>query len=72
MYCWPLSPPISMAGHERWVFVVGVLPALLVFWIRKNVPETEEWHAARSGTEKPPGIADLFRGPVVSCALFVL
>src|SRR5438552_3607299 len=30
---------------KRWVFVVGVLPAIIVFWIRKNVPEPEEWHA---------------------------
>jgi MFS family permease len=27
----------------RPLFVVGVLPALLVFWIRRNVPEPEVW-----------------------------
>lgn len=27
----------------RWVFFAGVLPALLVFWIRRNVPEPEMW-----------------------------
>lgn len=27
----------------RWVFFVGVLPALLVFWIQHDVPEPEIW-----------------------------
>src|SRR5437660_792496 len=33
---------------KRYVFLVGVLPALIVFWIRRNVPEPEEWHTARA------------------------
>lgn len=57
-----------MAGQERWVFVVGILPALLVFWIRKNVPEPDEWHAARSVTEAPP-LTALFRPPTLSVTL---
>ena len=37
-----------LAGRSpRLVFLVGVLPALLVFWIRKQVPETDVWHSAR-------------------------
>ena len=49
----------------RWVFLVGVLPALLVFWIRRRVPEPEEWHAARANSrERTPGIRDLFRGDI--------
>jgi len=49
----------------RWIFLVGVLPALLVLWIRRAVPEPEGWHAARQAESgPPPGIADLFRGPV--------
>jgi MFS family permease len=47
----------------RWIFVVGVLPALLTLWIRKEVPEPENWVAAR-GKTKPPGISELF-GPAV-------
>jgi MFS family permease len=47
----------------RTVFLVGVLPALLVFWIRKNVPETDEWRRAReSVAQAPPRLALLF-GP---------
>jgi len=49
----------------RCVFLVGVLPALIVVWIRRAVPETEEWQEAklRSGREVPR-VADLFRGSV--------
>ncbi len=55
-----------LAGQSpRVVFLVGVLPALLVLWIRREVPETEEWRAAkRRATDASPGIADLFRGEV--------
>ena len=35
----------------RAVFLVGVLPALVVFWIRRNVPESEIWR--RQQSEKP-------------------
>ncbi|MFO0890353.1 MAG: MFS transporter [Isosphaeraceae bacterium] len=52
-----------LAGwNPRVVFLVGVLPALLVFWIRREVPEPEEWHQARaSAREVQPRIRDLFR-----------
>jgi MFS family permease len=50
---------------KRWVFVVGVLPALIVFWIRKNVPEPEEWHAAKMNAgHARPRVAELFEGSV--------
>src|SRR5262245_48939014 len=40
---------LSVAGlPNRSVFLVGVLPALLVLWIRKAVPEPKEWHEAKS------------------------
>jgi len=61
----------QMAGHERWVFVVGILPALLVFWIRRHVPEPEEWAQAQSAGEKL-GIVDLFRGDVRRTTLLVI
>ena len=55
-----------LAGQSpRVVFLVGVLPALLVLWIRREVPETEEWRAAKGhATDASPGIVDLFRGGV--------
>jgi MFS family permease len=49
---------------HRTIFLVGILPALLTLWIRKAVPETEEWEQARK-TSAPPRIRDLF-GPAVS------
>ena len=54
-------------------FLVGVLPALLVFWIRREVPETEEWHAAKKDTKNAsPGIADLFRGEIRRTTLLTI
>ncbi len=49
----------------RTVFLVGVLPALLVLWIRRAVPEPEEWQQARQqrGADAPRFL-DLFRSPV--------
>jgi len=49
---------------NRYIFLVGILPALITLWIRKAVPETEEWEAAQHSATKPPGIMDLF-GPLV-------
>jgi MFS family permease len=57
----------------RVVFLVGVLPALLVFWIRRAVPETDEWQSAKRKTlENAPGIADLFSGEVRRTAVLVI
>jgi MFS family permease len=40
----------------RWVFFVGVLPALVVFWIQQRVPEPEIWrqHVTRSASSSVP------------------
>jgi predicted MFS family arabinose efflux permease len=46
---------------ERTVFLVGVIPAFMVFWIRRSVPETAEWTAARSAQTETPRLRDLFR-----------
>jgi MFS family permease len=31
----------------RWLFAIGALPALFVFWVRREVPEPEVWLARR-------------------------
>ena len=49
--------------NDRVLFLVGLLPALITFWIRKHVPEPEEWSKARENVVTP-GIADLFKGKV--------
>jgi predicted MFS family arabinose efflux permease len=49
----------------RYVFLVGVLPAFLVLWIRRAVPEPEEWHFARaSAGSLQMGIRHLFASGV--------
>ncbi len=56
---------VLAGAPPRYLFLVGVLPALLVFWIRRRVPETEEWSSAKNRAhENAPGIRELFRGEV--------
>jgi MFS family permease len=43
----------------RAVFFVGILPAIAVFWIRKDVPESEIWLS--KGKEKPVALALMWR-----------
>ncbi len=53
-----------LKGHPpHWIFLVGVLPAFITLWIRKAVPETEEWEAARKD-QPAPRLRELF-GPQV-------
>jgi MFS family permease len=48
---------------DRCVFLVGILPAFIVLWIRRAVPETQEWHQARERHRLArPRFFDLF-GP---------
>jgi MFS family permease len=54
-----------LLAHQppRCFFLVGLLPALLVIWIRRAVPEPEIWQSAKDhlGCARP-GLGDLFRG----------
>ncbi len=53
-------------SNPRYVFLVGILPALLVYWIRRHVPEPTEWHDAKSAARaNEPAVIDLFRGNVL-------
>ena len=56
---WLISPILPVNG-ERYVFLIGIIPALLVFWIRKKVPEPETWQLA--AVVPKPGVRELFRG----------
>lgn len=57
----------------RYLFLVGVLPALLVLWIRHAVPEPEEWYAAKAAArDNTPGVAELFRGRGKRITLLVI
>jgi MFS family permease len=58
---------------KRSVFLVGVLPALLVLWIRRSVPEPEEWADAKQRAARDePGFVELFRGPVRRITILTL
>jgi putative MFS transporter len=57
--CWPMGY-FCAAGAAlllvpqtgwRWLFAIGVLPAILVFVIRRKVPESPRWLAARGREE---------------------
>lgn len=39
----PLGP-----DSWRWMYLIGVLPALVTLWIRRSIPESEMWEAAKS------------------------
>jgi MFS family permease len=66
---------------KRYVFLVGVVPAFLVLWIRRAVPEPEEWQGAKLATEKvnldpsgraEPTFLDLFRGSILRTTVLTL
>ena len=64
-----LAPRLPVNG-ERYVFLVGVVPALLVFWIRRHVPEPETWQRAEAAVQhRNPGARELFRGRIASITL---
>ena len=70
---WAALTTFLMAGmNPRWVFLVGAVPALLTFWIRRAIPEPEEWHKAQKAAQERPKIADLFRGPVLRTTLLTI
>jgi SHS family sialic acid transporter-like MFS transporter len=52
----------------RWMWLVGVLPALLVFFIRLFVPESERWKAAvKTGPSAP--LREIFQPQLVRSTL---
>jgi MFS family permease len=55
----------AMEQPERVVFLVGIVPALLVVWIRWAVPEPEEWREAQlHRVAEQPRFMELFQVPV--------
>lgn len=59
----------------RYLFLVGIVPALLVFWIRRAVPEPREWVKAKAAAQRAaPGLRELFgkqTGPVTTVVVVV-
>src|SRR3984957_15506671 len=52
----------------RWMFAIGALPALLVFFLRRYVEEPEiaaATLARQNASGERPGIAEIFAGPIL-------
>ncbi len=57
----------------RFIFLVGVVPALLTLWIRRAVPEPEVWASASSGVQgDKPGLKTLFAPELRRTTLIVV
>jgi RNA polymerase sigma factor (sigma-70 family) len=68
-----LSIFLDVDLSKRYVFLVGVLPAFLVLWIRRAVPEPDEWQGAKHrASHGEPGFRELFQGPVRRTTLLTL
>jgi MFS family permease len=56
--CWYFIAPLG-AGSWRYMFLIGVLPALFALWLRRTVPESKQWtnaHRHRAQLrERPDG-----------------
>jgi MFS family permease len=39
---------LAVGGNWRVAFLIGVIPSLLVLWVRARVEEPESWHAAKA------------------------
>lgn len=57
----------------RAVFFVGVLPAVLVFWIRSKVEEPEIWkaHKKQAAQSPPPSIGSVIRGRLLGTTILI-
>jgi MFS family permease len=56
----------------RWMFVIGALPALLVFYLRRNVTEPEiaaETRAKQTHAGDRPQLWEIFSGPVLKTTI---
>jgi MFS family permease len=60
--------------HRDWraVFVVGVLPALVTLWIRKNVPESEMWKQQKALTKSSTPFSEIFLPRLRRQTIFLL
>jgi MFS family permease len=69
-----LGSPRLGADAWRWLFVVGVLPALFTLWIRRNVHEPSAWTRRRASVDTTPNpFAVIFgRTLIVRTILIVL
>jgi MFS family permease len=60
--------------HQNWrfVFFVGVLPALVTLWIRKSVPESEMWQQHRDKESAKAPFSEVFSPVFRKQTIFLL
>src|SRR5437763_5101252 len=58
----------------RVVFFVGVLPALVIFWMLRSVPESELWKSQATGAQRQEQapLREIFSAPYLKPALTLL
>lgn len=68
-----LANHLMAKSPPKYLFLVGILPALLVFWIRRAVPETDEWQAAKKQAHHhEPKLSALFQGEVLRITIWTV
>jgi len=59
---------LAAVALPRWgwrpLFLLGFLPAMVTWWIRRSVPESVIWRKAAESAESPTRPADLLRAPL--------
>ena len=68
-----LGSPSLGPDSWRWLFVVGVLPAFLILWVRRNVPEPAAWTEGRAtGSHVRNPFAVIFGRALIGRTLLVI
>src|SRR6202030_221737 len=65
----------SGPGAWRYLYLIGVLPALLVFWIRRNIPESPRWEESnrrRRAAHDPQRQGQALKGEDAALVRFTL
>jgi putative MFS transporter len=76
LLAWLLVPrsPFGLDGW-RWVVLIGATGAILVWWIRRRVPESPRWMAQRAGVSPAPGRAgfsEMWRPPYLTRSVMLI
>jgi len=66
-----LGSPSLGPDSWRWLFVAGVLPAFLILWVRRNVPEPAVWSEKRAPRVSNP-FAVIFGRRLIRRTLLVI
>jgi MFS family permease len=67
-----LGDPSPQNENWRWLFAIGVVPALAVLWIRHAVPEPEVWKQKQAVTTKVNPFAVLFGPQLIGRTLLAI